>query len=106
MDGPAANHLAPCIASAWRRPFRGKIWEYSAKLDLQAGYAVKGCFDIGSAPWLREPLEAIQDPRVRLVSIRGAVQTLKSVIADLVVPNWIENDPGDTLWLFEDDPKA
>jgi phage terminase large subunit GpA-like protein len=43
---------------------------------------------------------------VRLESITGAVQTTKSLMADITVPYWIENEPGDTLWLFEDDPKA
>lgn len=87
-------------------PFRGQIYDYAWGLDLQAGYAVKGRFDIASARHLQEPLEAIRNPAVRLVSILGAVQTLKSLIADIVVPYWIEHDPGDILWLFEDDPKA
>ncbi|MDH4318204.1 MAG: phage terminase large subunit family protein [Desulfobulbaceae bacterium] len=87
-------------------PFRGPIWEYAGGLDLQGGYAVKGRFDIATVPHLREPLEAIRDPTVRMVSIMGAVQTTKSLIADIVIPYWIEHDPGDILWLFEDDPKA
>jgi Phage terminase large subunit (GpA) len=105
-EAAATEFLAESIRSAWSPPFRGEIWEYAAGLNLQNGYAVKGCFDICTAPHLIEPLRAIRNPRVRLVSIQGAVQTLKSLIADLVVPYWIEHDPGDILWLFEDDPKA
>ena len=98
--------LAREISSAWLPPFRGEIYEYAAKLDLQKGYAVRGRFDIATALHLVEPLKAIRDPSVRLVSIGAAVQTLKSLIADMTVPYWIEHDPGDILWLFEDDPKA
>lgn len=107
MDGLSTlEHLALSIRSAWRPPFRGEIYDYSRKLDLQDGYAVKGPVNIDTLRHLVGPLQAIRDPRVRLVSIRGAVQTTKSLIADITVPYWIEHDPGDCLWLFEDDPKA
>jgi hypothetical protein len=100
------DYLAQCWASGWRRPFRGEIWEYAGKLSLGQGYAVQGRIDIETLGYLVEPLEAIRDPRVRVVSILGAVQTCKSLIVDMCVPYWIENDPGDTLWLLEDDKKA
>ena len=98
--------LASEIQSAWTQPFRGHIYDYAKTLDLQRGYAVKGRFDINSARHLIGPFDAIRDPTVRLVSILGAVQTTKSLVCDIVVPYWIEHDPGDILWLFEDDPKA
>jgi hypothetical protein len=104
---PATAHfLSECIRDAWQKPFRGEIYEYGAGLDLQASYSVKGCFDIASAPWLVEPFQAIADPRVRIVTIQGAVQTLKSLIADVTVPYWIEHDPGDILWLQDTDDHA
>ncbi len=98
--------LAEAIGSCWLAPFRGAIYEYARGLNLQAGYAVRGPFDITTARHLIEPLEALRDPAVRLVSVQAAVQTLKSLIADIVVPYWIEHDPGDILWLLENDPKA
>lgn len=100
------DFLADAIRSAWQAPFRGAIYEYARSLNLQAGYAVKGPFDIATARQLIEPLDAIRDPRVRLVSVQAAVQTLKSLLADIIVPYWIEHDPGDVVWLFEDDWKA
>lgn len=107
MDGVTLkDYLAEQIQEAWRPPFRGQIYENARKINLQNGYAVKGAFDIETARHLIEPLQAIHDPRVRLLSAQGAVQTLKSMIADITVPYWIEHDPGDILWLFEDDPKA
>jgi hypothetical protein len=107
MDGSTAHQLIrESVEAGLYQPFRGEIYEYSAKLDLQHGYAVKGLFDINTARHLIEPLQAIRHSGVRVVSVTAAVQTLKSLIADLCVPYWVEHDPGDTLWLLEDDPKA
>lgn len=103
---PTFEQLGEFIAGPWQRFFRGEIYEYASKLDLQAGYAVKGRLEMEALRHLIGPLRAIRDPAVRLVSIRGAVQTTKSLLADIVVPYWIEHEPGDCLWLFEDDPKA
>jgi Phage terminase large subunit (GpA) len=100
------SFLADSIRSAWLPPFRGQIYEFAAGLDLQAGYSVKGFFDIRSAPWLIEPFEAIRDPRVRVVSIQAGVQTLKSLVEDITIPYWILHDPGDCLFLLDTDPKA
>lgn len=107
MDEPAClDFLAEQIGAAWQPPFRGEIFEYARKLDLQRGYAVKGELQMETLGHLLEPLRAIRDPGVRIVSVTGAVQTTKSLLADIAVPFWIEHDPGDTLWLLEDDPKA
>lgn len=100
------EYMAEAIRSAWQRPFRGEIYDYAKKLDLQNGYAVKGEFDINTARHLIWPFKAIRSDDVELMSVQAAVQTLKSLIADLCTPYWIEHDAGDTLWLFEDDPKA
>ena len=94
------------IGSAWVKPFRGEIYDYAAGVDLQQGYAVKGRFDIETARWLREPMQSIKDPSVRIVSILAAVQTVKTLLAELVVPYWVEHDPGDILFLYETDDKA
>jgi Phage terminase large subunit gpA, ATPase domain len=99
-------YMAEAIRSAWEKPFRGEIWQYARKLNLQNGYAVKGEFDIETARHLLWPLRAIRDPDVLIMSVMAAVQTLKSLIADICNPFWIETDGGDCLWLFEDDPKA
>jgi hypothetical protein len=102
----SAAIIAEALGHPWLPPFRGEIYEYARALNLQQGYAVKGPFDIATARHLIEPLQAIRDPAVRLVSIQGAVQCLKSLIADITIPYWLQHDPGDVLWLFEDDPKA
>ncbi len=99
------DYLGETIASAWQPPFRGEIYEDDPP-NLQAGYAVKGQFDIHSVRHLIPVFRAIRNPLVLLVSVMAAVQTLKSLLADLTVRYWIKHDPGDTLWLFEDDDKA
>jgi hypothetical protein len=100
------SYLASSILPAWRPPFRGQIYDYARRLNLQNGYAVKGNFDIATARHLIEPLEELRNPRTRLVSVQAAVQTMKSLLADLFVPYVIQHVPGDTLWLFEDEAKA
>jgi len=102
----AASFVGRAVAAAWRRPFRGEVYEYAAKLNLQAGYSVKGAVDMNTLRHLLWPLRALRAPWVRLVSLRGAVQTTKSLCADIWVPYLIEHDPGDLLWLLEDDKKA
>lgn len=106
MPAKPTEFLAAAIRDAWQPPFRGQIYEFAASLNLQAGYSVKGNFDIASAPWLIEPFEAIRDPRVRVVSIQSGVQTLKSLVEDISIPYWILHDPGDCLLLLDTDPKA
>lgn len=100
------DYLAESIRPSWNPPFRGEIYEYAGKLNLQNGYAVKGQLDMSTLRHLIEPLRAIRALHVRLVSIMGAVQTTKSLIADICNAYWAEHDPGDLLWLLEDDPKA
>lgn len=99
-----------CIADAsrrgWALPFRGEIYEYGANLDLQNGYAIKGRFDVSRSKYLMAPFRAVRDRRVRQVVILKAVQTGGSLIADISVPYFIEHDPGDLLWLFQDDKFA
>lgn len=106
MTSENSTYIASEYASAFSPAFRGQIYEYAGGLNLQGGYAVKGRFDISTLPHLKEVFEAIRNPVVRIISIQGAVQTTKSLTSDVTVPYWIEHDPGDILWLFEDDPKA
>jgi hypothetical protein len=88
--------IAENTARAWVPPYRGRITEYASKIDLQENvFAVKGLIKLSGLRHLIEPLEAIYNPAVRLCSIMGAVQTTKSLICDIIVPYWIEHDPGD-----------
>ena len=106
MPAKQTDFIASAIRDAFQPPFRGEIWEFAGTLNLQAGYAKQGLFDINSAPWVKEPFEAIRDPRVRVVSIQAGVQCLKSFIEDATIPYLILHDPGDCLLLLDTDPKA
>lgn len=106
VTNPIIKSLTRSFTSSWERPFRGEIWDYASQIDLRRGYSVPGKFNINTLEHLREPLRSIKDPSVRMVVLLGAVQGNKSIVADVVVPYWIEHDPGDILWLLETDPKA
>ncbi len=100
------NELLEPYRQGWALPFRGEIWEYGRCLDLQNGYAVKGLFDIARSKYLMEPFRALRNQRIRQVVVIKAVQTGGSLLADVWVPYMIEHDPGDMLWLFQDDDFA
>lgn len=97
------ERLIEAVRNASAPLFDGEIYEYGANLDLQNGYSVKGKFDVSRSKYLIEPFKAIRNKRLRVVVILKAVQTGGSLLADITVPYWIEHDPGDTLWLLQDD---
>ena len=98
--------IADAVAPGWQRPYRGQIYEYGRAIDLQNGYAIKGSFEVEKSRYLIEPFRALLNPSVRQVVILKAVQTGGSLIADVWVPYLIRWDPGDLLWLFQDDDFA
>lgn len=102
----AAHELERAYSSGWTVPFRGEIYDYAKKIDLQKGYAIKGRFDVNRSRQLKKPFESIRNRLKRIVSVKKAVQTGGSLLADLTVPYWIENDPGGILWLLQDDDFA
>jgi hypothetical protein len=104
---PLQEFIAGEVYRAWVPPFRGRITEYAETIDLKENvFAVQGFIKLYTLRHLIEPLEALYDPSVRLVSVMGAVQTTKSLLPDMWVPYLIEHDPGPILWLLETDPKA
>lgn len=63
-------------------------------------------FTIASAPWLREPLQAMFDPEVKEIAVQAAVQLGKSMLieaASCIIP---VIDPGPTLILQDTDRNA
>lgn len=102
----ATVEIEQSYAAGWSIPFTGEIYDYAKKIDLQKGYAIKGKFDVNRSRYLKKPFEAIRNRNKRVISIKGAVQTGKTLLADLTVPHWIENDPGGILWLLQDDDFA
>jgi hypothetical protein len=103
---PDLDYLASLLTPAFRPAFRGSVIEYAQQVDLQGHYSVKGQLDLATLRHLHGPLEAFQDPNVRVITIQGAVQTTKSLILDLLGLYIIEHEPGDLIWYLETDPKA
>jgi len=116
VSAPAANaprstldtlsYLAESLTAGWELPFRGEIYDYARAIDLQNGYAIKGPFEVEKSRYLIEPFQALRNPYVRQVHVRKAVRVGGSLIADLFVCYIIRWDPGELLWLSQDDDAA
>jgi phage terminase large subunit GpA-like protein len=55
---------------------------------------------------MREPMEALVDPRIRIVSVIAAIQSGKTSVGELGLAHIIANNPGPTLWLDQTDDDA
>ena len=65
-----------------------------------------GRFRADNSPWLKEPLEALVDPRARIVSIIASIQSSKTTIGEIGLCYIIANLPGPALWLDQTDDDA
>jgi Phage terminase large subunit (GpA) len=85
-------------------PFRGEIYDYAAKINLQDGYAKRGLFDVHLSRYLIDVFKSLRDPRVRTEVTLKAVQTGGTLVAELRVPYLLEHEPfGGILFLSMDD---
>lgn len=92
---------------AWRPPDRRPVWEWAEEHIKAIPYSpLPGRFRVANSPMLREVVEAIVDPRTRLVSIVASVQSSKSTAAEIALCYIISNLPGPTLWLDQTDDDA
>jgi len=92
---------------AWSLPDRRPIPQWAAEnVKLGGGYARQGAFDIRTCRHLEEPFRAAQDKRVREVTCRAAIQTLKTLYVELVSLWAIANEPGPVMWTQQDDDSA
>lgn len=92
---------------AWQPPDRRQPWKWCEDHIRSIPYSPQpGRFRSDNSPWIRDVMEAIVDPKVRLVSIMAAVQASKTTAAELSIPYIIENLPGPTLWLDQTDDDA
>jgi hypothetical protein len=55
---------------------------------------------------LREPLEALVDPKIKVVCLMACVQASKTLIGEIGLNYIIANMPGPTLWLDNTDEEA
>lgn len=98
--------FVPAFHSAWAPPFRGEIYDYASKINLQDGYAKTGLFNVHCSRYLIDVFKSLKDPRIRSEVDVKAVQTAGSLTSDLSIPYRIEHDKGPMLLLMQDDKFA
>ncbi len=105
------NAINPQLESiwreAWRPPDRSPVWAWAEEHIRSIPYSpMPGRFRIENSPMIREVMEAIVSPKVRLVSVIASVQSSKSSAAEIALCYIISNLPGPTLWLDQTDEDA
>lgn len=84
------------------KPDRSPIYEWARKhVVLPESYATGGPFNVRITPWLIPIFDALQDPIVRRVHFRKAVQIGGTLVADIWIPWLICNDAGPISWTMQ-----
>jgi phage terminase large subunit GpA-like protein len=93
--------------NAWRPPDRRPPWAWCEEHITSIPYSpIPGRFRSANSPWMREPMEALVDPKIRVVSIIASIQSGKTSVGELGLAHIIANHPGPTLWLDQTDDDA
>jgi hypothetical protein len=93
--------------SGWTPPDRRPIHDWAHdNVELPASYAQPGRFDVRGSRHLIGPLEAIQDDAIREASWMAAIQTGKSLAAELGIMWATCNSPGPIMWTLQTDADA
>lgn len=101
------NALTTLLAPNWRLPERIPPWKWCEENVKNIPYSpIPGHFKSANSPWVREVMEAMADPDIRLVSIVAPVQSSKTISAELCLCYIIANFPGPCLWLSQTDADA
>lgn len=101
------NALTTLLAPNWRLPERIPPWKWCEENVKNIPYSpIPGHFKSANSPWVREVMEAMADPDIRLVSILAPVQSSKTIGAELCLCYIIANFPGPCLWLSQTDADA
>lgn len=91
----------------WSLPDRGSITDWArVNVKLGGGYARQGAFDVSTCRHLIAPFAAVQDERVREITCRAAIQTLKTLFVEVTSLWAIANEPGPIMWTQQDDDSA
>ena len=101
------NALTTLLAPNWRLPERIPPWKWCEENVKNIPYSpIPGHFKSANSPWVREVMEAMADPDIRLVSIVAPVQSSKTIGAELCLCYIVANFPGPCLWLSQTDADA
>lgn len=101
------NALTTLLAPNWRLPERIPPWKWCEENVKNIPYSpIPGHFKSANSPWVREAMEAMSDPDIRLVSIVAPVQSSKTIGAELCLCYIVANFPGPCLWLSQTNADA
>ena len=101
------NPLSSILRDAWTPADRREPWRWCEDHIKSIPYSpLPGPFRSENSPWIREVMEAIVDPKIRLVSIIAAVQSSKTTSPELTLCYIIANLPEPCLWLDQTDEDA
>ena len=101
------NPLSSILRDAWTPADRREPWRWCEDHIKSIPYSpLPGPFRSENSPWMREVMEAIVAPKIRLVSIIAAVQSSKTTSPELTLCYIIANLPGPCLWLDQTDEDA
>lgn len=101
------NALTTLLAPNWRLPERIPPWKWCEENVKNIPYSpIPGHFKSANSPWVREVMEAMADPDIRIVSIVAPVQSSKTIGAELCLCYIVANFPGPCLWLSQTDADA
>lgn len=101
------NPLSTILRDAWTPADRREPWRWCEDHIKSIPYSpLPGPFRSENSPWIRGVMEAIVDPKIRLVSIIAAVQSSKTTSPELTLCYIIANLPGPCLWLDQTDEDA
>lgn len=101
------NALTTLLTPNWRLPERIPPWKWCEENVKNIPYSpIPGHFKSANSPWVREVMEAMADPDIRLVSIVAPVQSSKTIGAELCLCYIIANFPGPCLWLSQTNADA
>lgn len=99
--------LRDILKDAWTPADRREPWRWCEDHIKSIPYSpLPGPFRSENSPWIRKVMEAIVDPKIRLVSIIAAVQSSKTTSPELTLCYIIANLPGPCLWLDQTDEDA
>ena len=67
---------------------------------LPNSYAIPGKLDLSISPYLIEPLQELDNPKIKQINLIMATQIGKSLLTEISIPYWVINNPGTIMKLF------
>lgn len=100
--------MALAWRTGWRVPDRRFMYEWASEyVNLPTGvYAIGGKFNVLHSRFLIKPFQALQDDRVRVVTVKAPVRSGKTLLADIWLPWTLVNAPGPFMWNMSTDTLA